>query len=244
MSLVFVLATLLASLPSLAQRSHRSAIPLYVEPVSVAPPTRPVTEGEVVNTMPATQVAAPAPAQEVESILDRLPRWWPLLALLGVWLASAVYRGRRTKIQLPERLSLGDPIQYDTHHGCGELKKLESRSPEACRTEYIDTVRAQVKRLVGRSDIRCISVPLAPLEMRWRAWMGAADYQLAHPDLRASGRTEGQALKSLLATYQRSGGNWTGFAVERERPTLRLVSEPVPPEPIQPVVLQPHDQVL
>lgn len=224
----------------LAQHVHTR--PLYVEPITIAPPlpTRTtMTDNEVARIPPALPIVIPAPvaAPTTESWWDAHP-WWPFVVGLTVWWAVAAYRGRRERLSLPGRREPDDePGELpDGHYGPprpttaqwhmmealadGVPVPLARRSLEDCRTLYIDTVRAQVRRMIGRPDIRCVLVPTAPLETRWRAWLGTTDWATANPDLRATGRSEGQALKRLLAAYQAFGSNWMGFAVERERPEL------------------------
>jgi len=218
-----------------AQHVHTHTPPLYVEPITIAPPstTRAVTDNEVAR-IPAAPVVMSVPVvAEHESFWDRLPVWWPLIVLLGAWLVVAVRRGRKKYLDLPTRTTVGPP---PPNHDDALPVPLARRSVDECRTLYIDTVRAQVRRMIGRPDIRCVLVSAAPLETRWRAWLGTTDWATANPDLRATGRSEGQALKRLLAAYQAFGSNWMGFAVERERPELApAVSAPEvsPPEPVR-----------
>lgn len=216
---------------------HASPPPLYVEPVTVSP--RAVTDNEATRIPPAAPLVVPAPvlAPVAESWFDTLPTWWPLIALLAGWLAYRVYKDRRKGLEVPERTTLS-PVSVPPVDEAAPVP-LARRSAEECRTQYIDTVRAQVRAMIGRQDIRCISVPSAPIEMKWRAWMGAADYISAKPHHRATGRSEGAALKGLLAAHRQFGGDWIGFAVDRERATLESVrplpatdreaTEPAPP---------------
>ncbi|MEO8071313.1 MAG: hypothetical protein ABI652_07910, partial [Acidobacteriota bacterium] len=210
--------------------------------IAPAPPARAVTDNEVSRIPAALPVVVPAPivAPVPESWWDAHP-WWPFVVILVTWGAVAAYRSRRDeRLSLPGRRAPdhedGSELP-DGHYGpprptTAQWRVMEAlsgdsvpvplarRSLEDCRTLYIDTVRAQVRRMIGRPDIRCILVPTAPLETRWRAWLGTTDWATANPDLRATGRSEGQALKRLLAAYQAFGSNWMGFAVERERPDL------------------------
>ncbi len=214
----------LAALVLLAQiHPHRpSPPPLYIEPITISP--RAVTDNEVTRIPPTHADVAPSPLAPVsETWIDSLPPYWPLIALLAGWLAYRVYRDRRQGLGLPDRSTL--PPVVATHQDEAMPVLMARRSAEDCRSQYIDTVRAQVRAMIGRSDIRCEAVPGEPIEMRWRAWMQAADYQTAKPQHRAVGRSEGAALKGLLATHRAYGGDWIGFAVDRERVALEARAE-------------------
>ncbi len=202
--------------------------------VRVAVPARPieresepvvaVTDSEVIRT----HQAAPAVTMvQAPSEPPSWPAWWPVIAILAAIVTTAVYRGRKVgRLEIPGRTTISAPALTEADI---PPMKLGVRTAEDCRTQYIETVRAQVRRMIGRSDIRCIADPRAPVEMRWRAWMGSVDYLTANPEHRATGRSEGAALKRLLATHRNFGGDWIGFAVDRDRkapvPVLTIVTE-------------------
>jgi hypothetical protein len=231
----------------LAQHVHRaSPRPLYVEPITLAPQPPPaVTENEVTR-IPAIR---PAPVvlerpSMVDRALDLLPDWWPFAFLASV-IAAVAFASRdrkKRRVDLPDRYSkakkrtsarmelstvvsehyrdLYEDHVYENQTLPVPPRKYAPRRTAECTTQYIDTIRAQVRRMIGRDDIRCEFDPEAPREMQWRAWIGPQDFQSTSPERRATGAREGGALRRLLAAHRYHGGDWVGFAVDRERTSL------------------------
>lgn len=89
----------------------------------------------------------------------------------------------------------------------------KTRTREECHSLYIEGVKSFVQRQVWPEKLNTLLVEGEPIEMRWRAWLGSSwDKEMI---MRATGSTEGMALKRLLQTYERNGGSWIAHAVER-----------------------------
>lgn len=240
-------STLVLVAQLLAQRHHASPLPLYVEPITIAPPLRVITDNEVTR-IPAAPTPAPVILERpsvIDRALDKLPDWWPFAFLASVIAAVAYFaRDKKTKrisvsghSPSKSKTRTSSPMElstvvsehyrdlYDDHVSENQAlpappRKHALRSEAECTTQYIETIRAQVRRMIGRDDIRCEFDPDAPRETQWRAWIGAQDFQSTPPERRATGAREGGALRRLLAAHRYHGGDWVGFAVDRERSPL------------------------
>lgn len=93
--------------------------------------------------------------------------------------------------------------------------KLLPRTPEECRTLYLEGLESLVRRQVWPEKVICREIKDAPVETRWRAWLGSEGSSWDASIVRANGRTQGQALKGLLRSYKAHGGAWTAHALER-----------------------------
>lgn len=98
-----------------------------------------------------------------------------------------------------------------------EPTKLPGRSAETCYAIYIEGVEGLVRRQVWPEKVTCREIKDAPIETRWRAWLGDSwDSSL----IRANGRAQGQALKGLLRSYRQHGGAWVAHALERSEKAI------------------------
>lgn len=90
----------------------------------------------------------------------------------------------------------------------------ETRTPEQCYAIYIEGVKSLVQRMTWPETVRTSEIPGDPPEMRWRAWLGDRPWE--HETLmRATGRSQAMALKSLLRVYRNNGGEWISHAVRK-----------------------------
>lgn len=149
---------------------------------------------------------------------ERAP-WWVYALFFGLPLGVGIALRRRPSTsseKKPRGLSKpGKPIidqgQILLHDEAAAISVGPSRTREAVYKIYLESTEALVRRIVHPEKLHCREEPDAPIEMRWRAWLGDAGWDRAL--IRATGRTNGMALKGLLRSFQKHGGVWTSHAV-------------------------------
>lgn len=174
---------------------------------------------------PAERPAAPAQAP------SHAP-WWVyamLLVPVTVLFGAVAWAMSTPRLARPHRVRMGGEapavssapprtvVEYAQYLGdAGATAAPQSsdvkRTPEECHKLYVEGLERFVKRQVWPEVPRWIVVPDAPVETRWRAWIGGErDYDRAV--VRASGRTQGEAMKRLLRSYNTHGGAWVAHAL-------------------------------
>lgn len=221
-SVVLIIAQTLSNI-----RGHHVAPAVSVEPIAQQDAGHGHEPASWVETDHPTTPAVmqPAPAEHAP--------WWVYATLIALvasvmgapWLTRRRSRPTRlTLLQGGEKKPAADTssvprstaeyVAYlGTETGDPTRDGTEARTPEQCQAIYIDGVEGLVKRMVWPERMHCTMLEEAPVETRWRAWLG--DQGWDRSVVRSYGRTQGMALKGLLRSYRQHGGAWIAHALER-----------------------------
>lgn len=170
----------------------------------------------------------PAPAAQTVPV-EHAP-WWVYATLVGIvssvvgvpWLMRQRYQPTRLSLMRGDKKKAEDTssvprstAEYVAYLGIetGEPAREGTRTPEQCQAIYIEGVEGLAKRMVWPERLHCAALEDAPVETRWRAWLG--DQGWDRSVVRSCGRTQGMALKGLLRSYKQHGGPWVAHALER-----------------------------
>lgn len=191
---------------------HRHAAP------APTPPPEPVIETEV-DAGARASGREPSwisePIQPPAQVPQEHAPWWVYIIGVGIILSplALFLRKKKPDQRFASMPSIPPPVEAPP-------TKLPARTPEECRTLYLEGLESLVRRQVWPEKVICRESKDAPAETRWRAWLGSEVSSWDASIVRANGRTQGQALKGLLRSYRAHGGAWTAHALERSEKAI------------------------